>query len=235
MSRCVVLLPLIAVAVGGCAHPLGRPPASVSAHAPPPPPPAYTVACPDVLAVSFLDHPHADCLAAVDLNGTLDLGVQGRPRVAGLTPADAASAIATAAGTHPGRVRVELADPRAGRLYIRGPERNRERTVAYHGPERASEFLRRVAALTPGCTDWRDVCVVRPNVAAGERTQVFRPDLEAILVDGDRETDILLQPGDTVYVGETRRSSFARLLPVWAKPWYRAAVGLLPETWPWER
>jgi protein involved in polysaccharide export with SLBB domain len=188
-----------------------------------------------VLAVSFLDRPSADCLAAVDLNGTLDLGDLGRPQVAGLTPADATTAVAAAAGTDATRVRVELAAARAGRLFVRGPERNRERTVAFAGPERASEFLRRVGALTPGCTDWRDVCVVRPNVAAGERTLVFRPDLEAILADGDRETDISLQPGDTVYVGETRRSSFARLLPVWVKPWYRTLAGLLPETWPWER
>jgi polysaccharide biosynthesis/export protein len=248
VDRFVVFFPLVAVTVAGCVNPSAsrRPaltaaavvsasaPNAVVAHAAPPSPPAYTVGCPDVLAVRFADLPQSDCLAAVDLDGRISLGALDRPQVAGLTLAEARVAVAKVTGADPSRVTVELADPRTGRLYVRGPELNRQRTVVYAGPERLTDLLRRVGAIQPGCTDWRDVCVVRPNVAAGEQTQVFRADLEAIALDGDHSTDVALQPGDQVYVGETRRSSFARLLPNWLKPWYRRMTGLLPE-WPWER
>jgi len=40
-----------------------------------------------------------------------------------------------------------------------------------------------------------------------------------------------LRPSDQVYVGETHRSSFSRLLPDWLRPLYRKLAGLLPEEW----
>lgn len=215
-------------AVIGCANPSAV--RRTMRAAPDGPPPvvatAYTCGCPDVLAVTFADHPTADCLATIDLDGRVNLGELGSVRVEGLTADAAREEIARRLGMNPERVNVALAAARTGRLYLHGPEQNRMRTVVYAGPERLIAFLQRVGALRPGCSDWRDVCVVRPNVAAGEKTQVFRADLEAILLDHDPATDVTLQPGDQVYVGETRRSSFARLLPVWLKPTYRTLCGL---------
>lgn len=200
-------------------------PHAVVAHAPPPAPPAYSIGCPDVLVVRFADHPHADRFAAVDLNGMIRLDGQTGVPVAGMTLSQVRTAVAEAAAVDSSRVTVELAAPRTGRLYVYGPEQSRLRVVPFVGPERLTEFLRRVGAIQPGRSDWRDVCVVRPNVAAGEQTQVFRADLEEIVLDGDHSTDVVLQPGDQVYVGETRRSSFSRLLPNWLKPWYRRLAG----------
>jgi protein involved in polysaccharide export with SLBB domain len=229
-----VLLPLVAFTAGCVGPSAGRSlvpsastnPVTVVAHAAPASGSPYVIGCPDVLAVSFADRPQADCLAAVDLDGRLPLGDLGRPRVDGLTLDEARTAVARTAAVEPGRVAVSLADPRTGRVTVHGPERNHQREVQYVGPERLAAFLDRTGAFKSGSSDWRDVCVVRPNVAAGEKTQVFRADLEAIVLDGDHTTDVPLRPGDQVYVGETRRSSFSRVLPDWVRPWYRALVGL---------
>jgi len=209
-------------------------PTAVEAH-PTPPPSAYTIGCPDVLTVHFADRPEADCLTAVDLDGRVHLVGEHRPSVSGLTLAEAKIAVAKATNTDPSRVMVGLAEPRSGKLVLRGPEMNRQRTVTYVGPERLTEFLRRVGAIQPRSSDWRDVCVIRPNVASGDQTEVFRADLEAIVLDGDHSTDVTLQPGDQVYVGETRRSSFARLLPTWMRPWYQRTTDLGVNGWPWEQ
>jgi protein involved in polysaccharide export with SLBB domain len=235
---------LIAATAVGCANPTFRRPVAVSvavasalaptavdSHSAPTTPAAYTLGCPDVLAVAFADHPHADYFAAIDLDGRLPLPAFAdldRPHVEGRTVDEARLAVARAAGMDPSRVSVTLADPRTGRVYVHGPERGRQRAVGYVGPERLTDFLDRVGAVRPGCSDVRDVCVVRPNVAAGGKTEVFRADLEAVVQDGDHTTNVVLRPGDQVYVGETRRSSFARLLPVWLSPGYHRLVGLLP-------
>ena len=61
----------------------------------------------------------------------------------------------------------------------------------------------------------REVHVVRANVAIGRRPEVFPVDLAAILTRGDAKTNVPLQPYDQVYVGETRRSNWAKYLPPW--------------------
>jgi hypothetical protein len=46
---------------------------------------------------------------------------------------------------------------------------------------------------------------------------VFPVDLEAILLRGDRRTDVVVRPNDRVYVGESRRARLAKALPPWAR------------------
>jgi hypothetical protein len=75
------------------------------------------------------------------------------------------------------------------------------------------------------------VYVVRPNVADGGRPEVFRVDVEAVLLDNDQATNVPVRPSDQVYVGETHRSSFSRVLPDWLRPVYRKLAGLLPDDW----
>lgn len=202
--------------------------------------PAYTVGCPDVLRIRLRDRPDFDLVAAVDVDGRLHLGDSvGAPAVGGKSLADAKTAVALAAGTSPDMVELGLEDARSARVYLCGPVNNRQRPIPYQGPERILDFLRRLGALQPGCTDYRDVSVVRPNVAAGGKTQVIPIDVEAVLLDIDPTSNIVILPGDQVYVGETRRSSFTRLLPKWARPLYRRLVGLLPPDpafwWPWRK
>jgi protein involved in polysaccharide export with SLBB domain len=199
----------------------------------PAPAAAYRVGCPDVLDVAFADRPEWDAYAAVDLDGRLPLSEPGAVLAEGRTLAEVRDDLAAAAGVPADRVEVRLAAARSSRVYLHGPIRGRGRVVPYQGPEPVIDFLKRVGGLPPG-SKLSEVYVVRPNVAAGLRTEVFRVDVPAVLLDADPATNVPLRPGDEVYVGETSRSVFARLLPDWLGPAYRRLAGLLPDDW-WPR
>jgi polysaccharide export outer membrane protein len=196
--------------------------------------PVYRVGCPDVLLLTFTARPDWDCLASVDVDGTLPLADSlGRPRVQGLTLDEIRHRVADAGQQSPDSVTVSLADARSARIYVSGPFNAATRAVPYRGAEPVLECLVRVGALQKASTNLNRVYVVRPNVAEGERADVFHVDVDAVALDGDQTTNIILQPGDQVYVGETRRSSFSRLVPSWLRPLYRSLVGLLPPDPQW--
>ena len=138
--------------------------------------------------------------------------------------------LARMASVSPDRVTVRLAAPRSSRVYLHGPIRGRTRIVPYQGPERVIDFLTRVGGLPPG-SKLNQVYVVRPNVAVGARPEVFQVDVPAVLIDENQTTNVPLKPSDEVYVGETSRSVFARVLPDWLGPAYRRLSGLLPDEW----
>lgn len=229
-------LALFAVAVAGCSNTQFLrqkcpPPADPKAAAEAPAPSvAYQVGCPDVLEVVFRDRPDWDAIAVVNVDGRLPLEQPGNPRVEGLTLEQIRDDLAVLAGCAPERVSVALAAARSGRVVVYGPVRGRARAVPYQGPEPVIDFLKRVGGLPPG-SKLNQVYVVRPNVAAATRPQVFRVDVAAVLVDGDNRTNIPLQSDDQVYVGETKQSSLSRLMPDWLGTVYRRATGLLPDDW----
>jgi polysaccharide biosynthesis/export protein len=186
-----------------------------------------------VLEVSFLDYPMWDVLASVDLDGRLPLEHPGSLRVEGRTLEDVRLELARLGGMAPDRVIVRLAAARSSRIFLHGPIRGRSRIVPYQGPEPVIDFLKRVGGLPPG-SKLSEVYVVRPNVATGEQTEVFRVDVPRVLIGNDPTTNVPLKPSDQVYVGETRGSVIARVLPDWLAPAYRRFVGLLPDDW-WSR
>jgi len=195
----------------------------------------YRVACPDVLDIAFADRPAWDVYAAIDLDGRLPLESLGRPRVEGMTLDEVRSELAREAGLPIESVSANLAAPRSAHLYVNGPVRGHTRVVAYQGPEPVMDFLRRTGGLPPG-SKLNQVYVVRPHIAAGRRPEVFRVDVEGVLVDQNAATNIPLRPSDQVYIGETRGSTFSRILPPWLGKAYRRVTGLLPDHWwPWDR
>jgi protein involved in polysaccharide export with SLBB domain len=182
------------------------------------------------LQVTFTDHPEWDAIAVVDVDGRLPLAHPGSPLVDGATLEQVRADLATLAGCPVERVHVELAAPRSGRIVVFGPVRGRARVVPYQGPEPVIDFLKRIGGLPPG-SKLNQVYVIRPNVAAASKPQVFRVNVGAVLVDGDARTNVPLQAGDQVYVGETRQSSVSRVLPDWLGTAYRRMTGLLPDDW----
>jgi protein involved in polysaccharide export with SLBB domain len=237
-GRCGVALgaALAALVAAGCSdsqflRQTCPPPADPKAAAEAPAPAAaYQVGCPDVLQITFADHPEWDALAVVDVDGRLPLPHPGNPRVDGLTLEQIRADLAALAGCPPDRVRVALAAPRRGRVVVYGPVRGRARVVPYQGPEPVIDFLKRIGGLPPG-SKLNQVYVIRPNVAVAARPQVFRVDVAAVLVDGDARTNVPLRADDQVYVGETRQSSLSRLMPDWLGTVYRRISGLLPDDW----
>ncbi len=206
------------------------PPADPRAAEQPAPSVAYRIGCPDVLQVEFLDFPNWNALASVDLDGRLPLERPGGLRAEGRTLEEVQVDLAALAGVHPDRVVVQLAAARSSRIYLYGPIRGRARVIPYQGPEPVIDFLRRVGGLPPG-SKLNQVFVVRPNVAAGADTEVFPVDVTAVLIENNHRTNIVLKPSDEVYIGETKRSVFARILPDWLGPAYRELCGLLPDDW----
>src|SRR5207249_3939929 len=126
--------------------------------------------------------------------------------------------IATRVGTIVGMsrddVHVRVAEYASRQVFLCGPVAGHERAVPYQGAEPVVEFLRRTGGLTREAEP-REVHVVRANVAAGRRPEVFPVDLRAVLTRGDGTTNVRLQPYDQVYVGETARSVWAKYLPPW--------------------
>jgi polysaccharide export outer membrane protein len=192
----------------------------------------YTLGCPDIVELRFPHKPEWNALASVDVDGRLPLGPLGEVPAQGKTLAEVQAAIAELGGLPPAEVTAILYEARSQCLTVYGPERNRQRSVGYRGPERVLDVLQRTGALQPGCSDTRDLAVVRANVAVGALPEVLRVDLSAIVEKGDDTTNVALQPGDQIHVGETRRSSLLRLLPEWLKPMYRKWMGIWPSN-PW--
>jgi protein involved in polysaccharide export with SLBB domain len=206
------------------------PPDLKAAAESPAPSTAYQVGCPDVLLVNFADNPEWDALAVVDVDGRLPLEQPGKPQADGRTLEDIRRDLAALAGCSPDRVSVSLAAARSGRTVVYGPVRGRARVVPYQGPEPVIDFLKRIGGLPPG-SKLNQVYVIRPNVAASSRPQVYRVNVAAVLVDGDSRTNVPVQPDDQVYIGETKQSSLSRLMPDWLGTAYRRVTGLLPDEW----
>jgi protein involved in polysaccharide export with SLBB domain len=194
------------------------------------PDPRYRVGCPDVLDISFADRPEWDSYVAIDLDGCVPLAESCQPRVEGLTLEEVRRELAQSAGTTPDRVSVSLASPRSAHIFLNGPVRGRTRVVPYQGPEPVIDFLKRIGGLPPG-SKLNQVYVIRPHVATGQPPEIFRVDVPAVLIDNNPATNVELRPSDQVYIGETRGSTFSRILPHWLGTAYRRVVGLLPDSW----
>ncbi|MBA4192302.1 MAG: hypothetical protein C0467_30395 [Planctomycetaceae bacterium] len=230
------LIPLFALFCVGCADckflrkTCPTPSDPIVAAQTPAPDTAYRVGFPDVLELAFADYPEWDVYASVDLDGRVALAHPGSPRVEGRTLEDIRHELARLARIDPERVTVRLAAARSSRIYLHGPIRGRCRVVPYQGPEPVIEFLKRVGGLPPG-SKLNQVYIVRPNVATGARPEVFQVDVQDVLVDNNHATNVPLKPSDEVYIGETKRSVLARILPDWLGPLYRRVAGLLPDDW----
>ncbi len=227
MKRCAILVILLPVL--GCAD------LSAVRRTPPLPAPArpdlsaYRIGCPDVLDITFTERAELSCVAAVDVDGSVSLGEAGRVFVQGMTSSEARSAIARAVGQPVEAVLVAVAMPRSGQVFISGPENNRIRVVAYPGPTPVLDFLQFAGSIQPKESKLNDVYVVRPHVTNDGVPRIYHVDVEAVLLDRDPATNILIESSDHIYVGETRRASFVRLLPKWLQPFYRQVAGLMPK------
>jgi protein involved in polysaccharide export with SLBB domain len=173
----------------------------------------YKIACPDVVELAV--NPRLDGgRAPVEPDGTIALTSGGRVRVDGLTVGEVADKLA--ADLHVSRpdIHIRIAEFASRQVFLCGPVAGTERAVPYQGPEPVVAFLRRIGGLAREAEP-RDVHVIRANVASGRRPEVFEVDLKAILLDHDDKTNVLLQPYDQVYVGESARANWEKCLPPW--------------------
>jgi protein involved in polysaccharide export with SLBB domain len=208
-------------------------------HAPPPPPHErplnaadyYTLACPDLIEVIFLDWPESSRTARIAADGTADLGKLGRIRVEGDMLAEAARRIADRAELAPRRVRVQVVEYNSRQVLVNGQVNGEPRIVDYRGPETVVELLRRIGGIAPGAAP-AEIHVLRAPLSEGIPAEVLQVDLVAILEQKDDRTNIRVQPLDEIYVGELPRSRISKVIPPVLKPLYNSLLGLLPDRKP---
>lgn len=162
----------------------------------------YQVGCPDVLAIEAADRPDLQGLYEVQANGCIDLGDLGGVRVEGLTPAEIASQVRDLAGLV--GIQVRVSQYRSQSVYLFGQVTGEQRAVAYRGPEKVTELLRRAGGVTLG-GDIDEIRLVRQSGTPGAQPKVHQVDLRAILLEKNSRTDVTVQPYDQIYVPETRR------------------------------
>jgi protein involved in polysaccharide export with SLBB domain len=185
----------------------------------------YRVHCPDVLRMEIAPAPQYSGLQRISADGRIHLGDAGRPRVDGETTPEIARTVAETLGVPPNRIQVAVAEYNSQYLYLFGQVAGMQRSVPYQGPETVLDLLHRVGGLTPGAA-LHDIRVVRPHVAEGKAPEVFHIDLAAIVVRGDLETNLVLEPYDQIHIGQSRRSYFSDCLPPWLRPFYDRVCGM---------
>lgn len=192
----------------------------------------YRVGCPDVVAIQVAARPEFNARYVIGPDGRIDLGEYGALRIEGKTPAEIAQLVAAEVGAPAEQVSVRVADYRSQRLLLFGEVTGWQRSLAYQGQETVLDVLQRVGGITPGAEP-ADVYVVRPRLDDGRSPQVFHVDLRAIVVKGDLNSNIRVQPLDQIYVGETSQARVEKTLPPWLKPlyqklWSTHPTGLMP-------
>ena len=231
-AHCALVAVLACLLAGGCTTPHKRVSQALGSDAIAPVDreetvaESYRIACPDVVEIT-IDGASSGGQFVVNAEGRIAFAPLDKPRVEGETSASLAQRIATELRLKPEQVHCKVVAYRSRAIYVHGPIEGGDRAVIYRGTESVVGLIRRCGGLTPAA-DFKDIHVVRGNVAQGGRPQVFAIDLEAILLRGEPQTNVPLQPFDEIFIGETPRSKIGRALPHWLRPVYRGFCGLIP-------
>lgn len=178
----------------------------------------YRVQYPDVLVIEATGRPDCSGRRVVGLDGSVSLTPQLSVAADGQRVGDLARGVARRLRLPEQAVRVRVAEYHSQRLYLVGEVDARQQVIDYRGPETVLDVLQRVGGIVPGAAV-EDVHVVRPHVADGKPPEVFAVNLPAVLSRRDLATNLRLQAGDRIHIGQTRGSRMADTLPPWLKWW----------------
>jgi protein involved in polysaccharide export with SLBB domain len=185
----------------------------------------YQALCPDVLELQTVHHPELTGMRTIGADGRIDLAPVGRVRVEGMTVHEITRCVAVEAGVAPEAVTVRVAEHRSQFVYLFGEVNGQQRPVPYIGPETVLELLQRSGGITPGAAI-DDIHLIRPHVADGGNPEVFQIDLEAIVRRHDQSSNVHVQPFDQVYVGQSQKCSYEKVVPPCLRPLYETIFGL---------
>jgi protein involved in polysaccharide export with SLBB domain len=178
-----------------------------------------------VIEIHVAKQPEQSGTGPIQADGTIDLGPLGQPRIEGKTTEQIASIVAELTDVPRRDVEVRVTEFNSRQIFVFGQVNGISRSVEYQGPERIVDFLDRIGGLQPGAS-LNQIDVVRPRLTEGKQPQVFHVDLEEILEENNPKTNLWLEPGDHVYVGETTRYSFSKILAPWLRNVYRGIHGI---------
>jgi protein involved in polysaccharide export with SLBB domain len=185
----------------------------------------YHVHSPDVLELRLTGRPDLSGKCGVGADGRIDLGELGRLRVDGRTAPEIADLVARSLQIDRDQVAVQIVEYNSQQIYLYGQVNGAQRPVPYQGGEPVLHVLQRVGGITPGAEP-DDIYVIRTHLAEGRAPEVFHIQLRDILSGKDPRTNLVLQPFDEVYVGETRKSCLLKCLPPCFRPFFKSICGL---------
>jgi len=184
----------------------------------------YLVGFPDVLEIEVAGRDEFCGKAAVGADGRVFLRNGQGIRVEGHTVAEITRDLAERTGMSASDIRVRVVEHQSQQIFLMGEVVGWQRTIAYQGQETVLDVLQRVGGITPGAAP-NDVYVVRSHLVDGQRPEVFRVDLDAIVLKRDTSTNIRVMPFDQIHVGESREARFIKCFPRWFQPMCRALCG----------
>jgi polysaccharide biosynthesis/export protein len=189
----------------------------------------YRVACPDIIELEIAQRPEFTGRYEIGADGRINLGDYGNPRIEGRMLPEVAQLIGAETGVSPLSVQVRVIEFRSQHVLLFGEVAGQQRSVSYRGQETVLDLLQRVGGITPGAAP-DDVYVVRPHLGDNRRPEVFRVDLNAIVMKQDQRTNIRVLPFDQVYVGETRQAKVEKAIPPWLRLISQAIWDTKPKT-----
>lgn len=189
----------------------------------------YAVSHPDVVRLTVPGQKPWTGTFAVEPDGSIHLANGKSLPVEGQTVRQIRKELAGRFQLPEKEIQVEVTEHKSQKLFVHGEVKGSTQVVAYKGPETAVMLLERLGGITDGAVT-TDIQIVRARIAEGESPEIFRVDLNEVLMDKKKEKDPQLHPFDQIYVSETRRSSLEKSLPKWLRPLYATLVGLeIPE------
>lgn len=187
----------------------------------------YVVRSPDIIEFVCDPHPDASGPKIVGVDGTVDLGSRGKLQVDGRSVREITRVFSEKYNVPEEVVFVRVVEHRSQFVFVFGEVAGLQRAVPYQGPETVLELIKRIGGLTRHAAPEK-IQVVRPHIAEGLKAEVFPVDLTAILDHDDHSTNIIIQPLDQVYVGQTRRSVWQKCLPPWMQSLFQTPDKVAP-------
>lgn len=184
----------------------------------------YLVGFPDVLEIEVPQRDEFCGKAAVGADGRIFLRNGQGVRAEGHTVAEIARDLGEQTGVPAASIRVRVAEHQSQQLFLMGEIVGWQRAIPYQGQETVLDVLQRVGGITPGAAPG-EVYVVRSHIVDGQRPEVFRVDLDAIVMKRDTSTNIRILPNDQIHVGESRQARFIKCFPRWCQPMCHALCG----------
>lgn len=186
----------------------------------------YVVQCPDVLELRVAGRRELTGQRPVGPDGRIDLGRLGQLRAEGQTLPELRRVLAEVSQEDIDNVNVGVAEFRSQFVYLYGQVSGLQRAVPYRGQETVLDMLQRAGGITPNAAS-NEVYVVRPHVDAGRMPEVFKIDLRAIVNKNDQRTNVRIMPYDEIHIGETRKFSLDKCVPLFLQPSFEVCCALV--------
>jgi len=163
---------------------------------------SYSIGPADVLEISVWQHPELDRTVTVRPDGKISFSLIGDVDTTGLTPAELDRVITRRLSEYVQNpeVTVIVTDIRSGQIIVLGQV---ARPGAYPMGESTTvlEAIGKAGGYTEKA-DLRSVTISRKSEA--KTPKVIKANLKRVIVEGDKSEDVILEPGDVVYMPEKK-------------------------------